>query len=526
MKVKMTDSMLSRREFLRLVGILGLSGNALVGPGSLLTKLPYGLSRAEAKRAGTLRVGWEPPSALDPALFSNNTGASLGISVYDYLINLDPQQHLVPNLAKKWDISKDGKEYTFSLETGVKFHDGSDFSADDVKWTFDRLRDHATGSVGESLFSNVDKIEVIDAATVKFTLKAPDPVLLYSIADYHCCILKKNTTDPAKEFNGTGPFKMTKIDVTDRASLVANETYWKPDQPKLAGLEMLFLKNISDLVTALQGGSIDWVAQIPVELFGALKSDANLVTVDVPTNEFAHIRIRADRKPGNDVKVRQAFRLAMDRDAINKAAFQGLGAIGRDSPIGPLYKDYYTEATPLPKRDPAAAKKLLEEAGYKDGLTMDFYVADATGYADIAQVLQAQWKEAGITVNLKVTPQSVYYSDAPNNWLDADLGMTGWSTRPDPQIYMDVMIKSDGYWNEAHWKDEEVDKQIAAAASTTDVKERAKAYAEIQRIMIERGPSYIPVFTPLLAAQSKKVQGIDLAAFSGMTDFRNVTIEG
>src|SRR5262249_37137636 len=163
--------------------------------------------------------------------------------------------------------------------------------------------------------------------TVKFSLKDPDPVLLYSIADYHCCILKKDTQDPAKEFNGSGPFKMTKIDATDRATLVANENYWKPDQPKVAGLVMLFLKNISDLVTALQGGSLDWVAQIPVELFGPLKSDTNLVTVNVPTNEFAHIRLRADRKPGADVKVRQAFRLAIDRDAINKAAFQGLGAI-------------------------------------------------------------------------------------------------------------------------------------------------------------------------------------------------------
>src|SRR5258706_9055221 len=97
---KRSERLLSRRDFLRLTGILGISASTLVGPGNILTKLPYGLSRAEAKRAGTLRVGWEPPSELDPALFSNNTGASIGISVYDYLINLDPQQHLVPNLAK------------------------------------------------------------------------------------------------------------------------------------------------------------------------------------------------------------------------------------------------------------------------------------------------------------------------------------------------------------------------------------------------------------------------------------------
>ncbi|MEP7284245.1 MAG: ABC transporter substrate-binding protein [Chloroflexota bacterium] len=518
---------LSRRNFLRMAGAgLGVT-IAGVAPSNLFSGLATQSALAQAARSGVLRVGWTPPVSLDPALYNDAPDISLGISVYDYLLNINQKSQIVPSLAKMPTVSDDGKVYTFALEPNVKFHDGSAFGAEDVKFTFERLMDEKTGSPARSLYGNIDKIEAVDAATVKFTLKAASAVFLTSLTDYHACILKKGTADPAKEFNGTGPFKTTKdkVDVTDRATLTANENYWKPGLPKLEGLELVFVKDIAALVTALKGGQLDWVPRIPVELFGDLEKDDTLSTVNIPTNSFPNIRIRADQKPGNDPDVVKAIRLSIDRDGLNKAVIQGLGAPGQDTPIGPLYKDFYSTATPLPKRDVAAAKALLEKAGYKDGLALDFYAPQGEFNADdLAQALQAQLKEAGITLTLKLVQPSVYYDKGPNTWLESTFGLTNWASRPDPQSYLDLIYKTGADYNEAHYSNPDLDKLIDAARVEVDVKKRATIMADIQKILIESGPSFIPYFYPLLAAQSKKVSGIEVAPDPGLTSFANAAI--
>lgn len=524
---------MSRRRFLSMAGLgLGLTAVGFV-PRSILGSPAVGVARAAGNRSGTLRIGWTSPTNLDPAKFSDAPDESIGSAIYNRLLTLDSKSKLVPSLAKSWTVSPDGKTVTLKLQSGVKFHDGSAFSADDVKFTIDRLRAADTKSAAASLFTSLASIEITDPTTITFKLSQPDAVFLNNLADYHVFILKKGTKDPAKELNGTGPFKTTpdKIDFTTRATFVANPDYWEADLPKVNALEMTFVKATADLVPSVQGGQIDWVARVPFARFVELKSDPNLATAIIAANQFSHIRLRSDRKPGSDPKVRQAFRLAMNRDEVNKAIFQGLATPGRDTPIGPLYGDLYSEATPVPKRDVAAAKQLLADAGYPNGLDIDFYVPQGEeGSDELAQVLQAQWKEAGINVKLQIVPQSVYYSDKPNNWLDADLAVTFWASRPDPQAYLDLAWRSKegtdlGKWNEAHFSDPELDKLIDAARIETDTKKRAQDFAEIQRILIERGPSYIPYFQPLFVAQSKKVSGIDPAGDVGLTTFASATIQ-
>ncbi len=484
-------------------------------------------SRAHAAPTGTLRVGWTAPTNLDPALFADAPDISIGVAIYDKLITLDQKSSLVPALAKSWTVSADGKEYTLKLQSGVKFHDGSDFSSEDVKFTFERIVDPKLKSGAAGLFSGISKIEAVDPTTVKFTLKDASSIFLATLADYHACILKKGTADPAKELNGTGPFKKVSIDVTDRAKFVANPNYWNPDQPKVANLEMVYAKDVRDLIPALRGGQLDFVARLPIESYAELKADATLAVDSVATNGFSNVRIRSDRKPGNDVKVRQALKLAIDRDAINKAVFQGLATPGRDTPVGPLYGDLFTDKTNLPKRDVAAAKKLLADAGYPDGIKFDLAVPQGEQNADeLAQVLQAQWKEAGINVEIKLIDQSVYYGDAksPLYWLEADLAITFWASRPDPQIYMDQLYKTGADYNEAHYSDADLDKLIDSARIETDKAKRAAIFADIQKALIDRGPSIIPYFQPVFSAHSKKVSGILLAADQGLTNFSNAVV--
>ncbi len=509
-------------DWQRMASLIGLI--AAFAAGVLISSLP---AHAQATRSGTLRVGWTTPIKLDPAFFADAPDASIGMAVYDRLFTTDQQGKLVPGLALSYTISSDGKTITLKLRTGVKFHDGSPFSADDVKFTIERLMDEKLGSSARSLLSDVDTVAAVDPATVQFSLKNPSAAFLLNLTDYHLFILKNGTTDPAKEFNGTGPFKTSadQIDLTTRATFTANENYWQPGLPKVARLEMTFNKDVSALVQALKGGQLDFVARVPIELYADLQNDPAITTVNLPTNLFPNIRLRADRKPGSDVKVRQAFRLAIDRAGLNQTVYNGLAAPGYDDPVGPYYKALFTAPASFPARDVAKAKQLLAEAGYANGLTIDLYAPQGEFNSDdLAQALQQQLKDASITVNIHLVESGKYYDDKEkNNWLDADFAITGWATRPDPQAYFVQMYRSNGVWNEAHWSDPEVDRLIDDAGRETDVAKRKPILAKIQDIMIERGPSYIPFFRPLLVGQNQKLSGVDVSGDPGLTSFANAT---
>jgi len=470
--------------------------------------------------SGELRVAMQAPVQTDPALISSDTEVMIANAVYDYLVDVDAKSQIQPRLATKWDISADGLVYTFTLASGVTFQDGSAFSSADVVWTFNRLRDATQKYPTADLYKNVANVAAAGDGQVVFTLTKPNPFFLFDLSDNHALILKANTADP-KQFNGTGPFKVTNYSPEDRIELAANPKYFVPGEPKLAKLTIIFFKDENASVDALKGGQVDLVPRLSAGNFTALQSETGITTVNVPTNGFSLVRLRADHKPGSDPRVMQAMRLATDRSAILNLVQQNLGATGRDSPIGPLYTTYYSEDTPLPTRDITQAKQLLSDAGYPNGLKLDLYTPDTIGQPDLAAALKSQWAEAGITLNIIVEPESVYYGD--NGWLAVDLGITGWGSRPYPQYYLDIMLKTGAVWNEAHWSDPEFDKLEAEAGTTQDEATRIADYKQIQKIMIERGPVIIPYYFAQFAAIKNTFQGFQLQAFAGRTDFRTVT---
>lgn len=476
--------------------------------------------QAEIAKQGVLRVAMQPIVQTDPALISSDSEVLVANHVYDYLVDIDPQNNVVPRLAKDWQISEDGLTYKFELVEGALFHDGSPFEAQDVVWTFDRLRDPTAELPTGDLYANIVSIEATGENEVTFTLKQPNPFFLNDLSDNHALILKAETDDPSS-FNGTGPFVTTNYSPEDRIELAANENYWDDGQPKLAGLEILFFADETASVDALRSGQVDLVMRMSTALFESLKEEPGIVTVDIPTNGFDLIRLRSDREPGNKPQVIQALKLATDREAILNLVQGGYGAVGRDSPIGPMYTAYYSEETPLPAQDVDAARELLEEAGYPDGLTLDLHTPDTGGRPDLAVVLKDQWSQAGIDVNVIVEPESVYYGD--NGWLEVDLGITGWGSRPYPQFYLDVMLVCDAKWNESHFCDEEFDQFAQTAGTSLDEDQRIQAYADIQKLLIERGPVIIPYFFAQFAAIQDNFDGFELKPFAGRTDFRDVS---
>ena len=496
--------------------------SSLVILASLILVACGGAAPATIDKAGVLRVSMQPIVQTDPAFISSDAEVLVANHVYDYLVDIDPESNIQPRLATAWEVSDDGLTYTFQLAEGVMFHDGSEFRAEDVAWTFNRLRDPALELPTSSLYSNIASVSVTGDHEVTFTLSESNPFFLFDLSDNHALILKAGTEDAGTNFNGTGPFKVTEYILEDRIVMKANEDYFIEGQPRLAGLEIVFFNDEAASVNALRSGQIDLVMRMSTSLFTSLEDEEGIIAIDIPTNGFDLVRLRSDREPGNDPRVIRALKLATDREAILELVQQGYGAVGRDSPIGPLYASYYSEDTPIPARDVEAAKTLLADAGYVEGLSLELHTPDTGGRQDLASVLKEQWSEAGVDVEIFVEPESVYYGE--DGWLEVNLGITGWGSRPVPQFYLDVMLECDAIWNESHFCDEEFDSLSATAGSTMNEADRVEAYAEIQRLLIERGPVIIPYFFAQFAAISEDFEGFELKAFAGRTDLRAVSL--
>ncbi len=474
--------------------------------------------------AGVLRVGMTTPQVLDPALGSNDPEILLNRSIYDYLIEVLPDKSIAPNLASAWTISDDGLTYAFRLESGVTFHDGSPFSSADVVYTFNRLKQIESPAL--NLLGDFD-VSAPEPTTVIFSLSAPNADFLYGVADRFALILKDGAAP--LDFNGTGPFVLESLDANPggRAALVKNANYWKPGQPLLDRVEFVFITEPTTQVDALRSGQVDFIFKISPDLVSLLETEPGITLLQKATNQHPVIRLRTDVGPGQDVRVRQAFKLATDRAALNDAVLQGRGIIGNNDPIGPGFGVFFNDQIEDVGYDPAAACALLAEAGYPEGLRMTLQTIRVLGYVQLAEVLQIQWREGCIDVDIVANEESFYYSDDnPNNWLQAELGITGWGDRPIPQGYLAQAYISDGIYNETHWSDPELDQLIREAGVTADTARRVELYHRIAEIFAERGPIIVPWFAPIFGAVGPGVEGLDMAPFPGLTDLRLVSVSG
>lgn len=487
-----------------------------------LTALP-----AHAK-GGTLTVGTNAPVNLDPALGSNDPEILFNRMIYDYLFDVDISNQIVPNLASEYTVSEDGLTYTVTLLPEVWFHDGTTFDSADVLATFERLKAIESPALG-LLSGGEFTLEAPDATTVVFTLTAPNADFIFGLAGRLTFILPEELTEPNilaegdapyANFNGTGPFVLVDYKPAESATFVRNETYHIADAVLLDEVVHVYIEDPLAQIDALQSGAVDFIFKVPVDQAEVIVN-AGLNLVSVATNQHPIIRIRtAEGFRGEDVRIRQALKLGINRQELNDLALDGLGVVGNNDPIGPLYGAYFA---PIEQAyDPAAACALIAEATGEERISFDFYVVDALGYPDLATIMQQQWQDACIDVNILVRPENVYYGD--NEWLEAELGLTGWGSRPIPQQYLLEAYITGAPYNESNFSDAEVDALTEMATLAVDPAERAAVYQSIAAIFAERGPVIVPFFAPMIGATSARVQGLEMNPFPGLTDLRGVTV--
>lgn len=445
----------------------------------------------DAKPGGTLRMGMQSdPSALDPQLQSLTAIWHVVEHVYGRLTQIQPDLSVSPELAESWDVSEDGLTYTFHLRQGVKFHNGRDLIANDVKVSFERLVNPDTASPSASDLASMSSIEAPDDATVVMTLNAPDASLLAMVANVSCIIFPPEVLEENGDLTqvaiGTGPFRFLEYVPNTQVTLEKNPDYWEEGIPYLDGLELLIASEDSSRTAALVSNTVDLIEYTPSNDIPLLEEDDSIKLAGNSIMQIRMIGFNLTREPFTNPKVRQAIAMAVDRGPIIDSSLNGYGtptdvlfpqdfwaALKRDTPPGP---------------DIEGARALLAEAGFPDGF--DTTIAGWAEYGFLknsAIVVQEQLKQIGVNAELNLMDtgtmgQTVYVDK------NFDMAVTGDSAFVDPNGLIFPNFKTGEGGNFCSYSNPQVDELIDQGIAVTDQAQRAEIYQQIQTILLEDLP--------------------------------------
>jgi peptide/nickel transport system substrate-binding protein len=360
---------------------------------------------AETPQKGGNLVVCQPaePPGLDPTA---NTAAAIDrvvwANVYETLTKINDQGQILPGLAKSWSVSQDGKIYTFSLQNGVKYHNGEPFNAAAAKWNLERAKSEKTVNPHPEFFRVIESIETPDDTTLRIILKDVDALFLIHMAEGDASMLPMKGHEAAKSNPiGTGPFKFVKWVKGDRVELARFDGYWNPELPYLDKVTFRFIPDPNSQTAALRAGDIDVIGWIgsPETALELAKDKRYKVLAGASTAETI-LSTNNKVKPFDNLKVRQAMAHAIDRQMILDLAMSGFGtAIGSHwSPAAP----YYVDLINTYPYNPEQAKKLLSEAGYPDGFDAVLQVPGKYAYSvRSGEVIVDQFAKVGIRLKME-----------------------------------------------------------------------------------------------------------------------------
>ena len=473
-------------------------------------------------------------------------------NIFDRLVDVevdaDGNSKIVPSLAESWDISDDGLEYTFHLRQGVKFHNGNDFTAEDVAYTFHRMLtveggvntefiDQIKGAdellAGET--DTLEGVEVVDDYTIKVTLKEPFAGFLASISSLGVSIYDSEATEAAgDQFGmdpavtvGTGPFEFASWSFNNQLVLTRNEDYWKG----ASGLPGVVIKIIPDTETQsmmFESGELDILdldyAADSVDRFTETYPDQ---IVQGPRVGIVYFTMNFNKEPFQDVRVRKAVQMSIDRQAILDALYGGRGQV--EQGIFPHGLIGFNPDQEEIKYDPEAAKALLAEAGYADGFDMEI-AADSSASDTMTMALEIvsdQLAEVGIRAEIKNYDESTWLETRKSGELGSF--MSTWSADyndPDNFIYTFFGNEEKTRIRSINYPDTEVMERVAKARTIVNEDERLAEYKALEEKIIHEDAAWVPMFSRLhLFAVSKRVQGF-APLWSGLSDqlFYNISL--
>jgi peptide/nickel transport system substrate-binding protein/oligopeptide transport system substrate-binding protein len=465
---------------------------------------------APAFAAGDIVITYKDDvSTLDPAIGYDWQNWSIIKSLFDGLMDYKPgTTELVPDLAESYDISADGKTFTFQLRPGVKFTNGRELTADDVKYSIERVLDPATQSPGAGFFGTIDSIEVVDPQTIRFNLNRPDATFLHVMAINFSHVVPKEEVekwgaDFGKHPVGTGAYKLAEWTLGQRVVFEKNPDYWHKGLPYLDKITFEIGQEPIVALLRLQKGEIDVPGDgIPPAKFQEVMNDPaqKARVVEGGQLQTGYITMNVTMKPFDDVRVRQAVNMAINKDRIVQLINNR--AIPANQPLPPSMPGYDKDYKGYPY-DPAKAKELLAQAGYPDGFSTELYAMNTDPNPRIAQAIQQDLAAVGIKASIQAQAQANVIAaggdknGAPMIWSG---GMAWIADFPDPSNFYGPILGCAGAvpggWNWSWYCNKDLDAEAAKADSIVDpakAAERNKMWSDIYTKIMKDAP-WVPVF--------------------------------
>ena len=530
LKRELAEGQISRREFVRFATLIGMTAPAAYAfVGARYT--PAAAQTASMPKGGTLRLGTRVKALNDPATYSwGGYDSNVTRQVCEYLTLTDQKNVTHPYLLESWEPSEDLKTWTLKIRQGVKWHNGDDFTADDVMWNLKRLTDPAVGSSFIGLIQDfmlkkvpngTDKdgkpatklewwdanaIEKVDDHTIRLNGQVPQVAIPEYLFHYPALMLypgDKGVFGIGSQ--GTGAFTMTEYQIGKIATVTAAKSYWGSG-PYLSSMQFIDLgDDAATGISAMASHQIDGLVVADPSQAPALQAMSFLELHKVGSAQCAVLKFHVDQKPWNDAKVRMAMRLGLDNKSFIELALRGLGTLGQDCHVSPVLPDY--GKVPDINRDVDQAKKLLAEAGYPNGLQTELAVPSDMGWI-VAQCQAAveQWKDIGVQVKLNVMPGAEYW----NVWTKVPFGCTIWYHRPLGVMLLNLAYRTGVPWNETGYSNPEFDTLLNQAGGILESKKRAEVMAKLQTILQTDGPMAQPMFAEAFTFMDKKVKGFKM----------------
>lgn len=487
------------------------------------------LAQSEPVKGGSvsINIGTEPPVLV---LIAHSAGAAYYISgkATESLLTYDNDFNPQPLLATEWEVAADGLRYWFKLREGVKWHDGADFTAEDVAFSILALKEHHPR--GRATFASVEQANVLAPNEIELILSKPAPFLLSAFASFEAPIVPKHlyegTNIPENPHNaapvGTGPYKFVEWVRGSHALFTRNENYWGAPKPYLDQIIFRFITDPAAAVAAIETGEVQVsVTNVPLTDIERLKANPNLV-VDTRPAPYSPSIARAEFNLENpylaDIKVRHAIAHAVDKDLIVNTIYLGY-ATRLDGPVSPDLTRFYTPDLPKYEFDPAKADALLDEAGYPrgaDGFRFKLFI-DPTQPSgppkQTAEYIAQALAKVGIDVELRTQDFATFVKRVFTD-RDFDIAIEGMSNLYDPTVGVQRLYWSKNFkpgvpfTNGSKYSNPEVDRLLEAAAVEVDHDKRVELFNAFQRIVVEDLPTLDIVTPAVLTIYDKRVQNL------------------
>lgn len=463
-------------------------------------------------QAQSLRIGLQDdPDVLDPTISRTFVGRVVFASMCDKLFDITPDLKIVPQLATGYEWSPDQKVLTIKLRDGVLFHDGTKMDAAAVKYTLDR---HLTlpGSTRKSEMGSVTGIEVVDPLTVKITLSAAFAPLVAVLSDRAGMIVSPKAAEAGPAAFGNhpvcaGPFKFVERVAQDRIVLEKFPDYWDKSHFRIDKITYLPIPDSAVRLANLKSGDLDMIERVAPTDLEEIKSNPKLATASIGELGYQGITININNGPkskspiGSDERVRQAFSLSIDREALVQVVYNGF-FIADDQWTGPASP--FHDKHPAPARDVAKAKALLAAAGQPHP-TVNLTLPNTPTLMQVGQVIQSMAAEAGFDVKLQAMEFASGLSASSKGELEALV--LAWSGRTDPDGNIYSFVGCDGNQNDGKYCNKDVDAALQAARSAPDFAGRKAAYDKVTQITDKELPIIYLFHQQWLWAMSKGLKG-------------------